>query len=76
MPRSGTALAFSTGVSGLRNHVTRALVAVAIVSVSETSTIPNAGLVAACVRRVTAPMPLATIAHAHDRYLVVYSIDW
>src|SRR5205823_6181389 len=41
-----------------------------------TSTIGNAGTVAACVRRVTAPMPLATIPHAHDRYIVAYSIDW
>ncbi len=41
-----------------------------------TSTIPNAGIVAACVRRVTAPLPLGQVTHAHDRYITVYGIDW
>ncbi len=40
------------------------------------STIGNAGAVVACVRRVTQPLPLATAAHAHDRYLMVLPIDW
>ncbi len=41
-----------------------------------TSNVPGAGLVAACVRRVTAPLPLAQVTHAHDRYIVVYGMDW
>jgi hypothetical protein len=40
------------------------------------SSIGDAGTVAACVRRVTAPLPLASITHAHDRYVVVYGIEW
>lgn len=40
------------------------------------STIPDAGTVAACVRRVTAPLPLATMPHAHDRYIAVQPIEW
>jgi hypothetical protein len=40
------------------------------------STIANAGAVVACVRRVTQPLPLATTAHAHDRYLLVLPIEW
>jgi hypothetical protein len=40
------------------------------------STIPNAGLVSLCVRRATAPLPLATIAHTHDRYIVSVPIEW
>ena len=41
-----------------------------------TSTIPNAGTVSACVRRVTAPLPLAQVQHAHDRYIVTVPIEW
>lgn len=41
-----------------------------------TSTVPNAGDVVACVRRVTQPIPLATMAHAHDRYIAVVPIEW
>ncbi len=40
------------------------------------STIGDAGSVVACVRRVTQPLPLATVTHAHDRYLMVLPIDW
>ncbi len=40
------------------------------------STIGNAGAVVACVRRVTQPLPLATVTHAHDRYLMVLPIEW
>lgn len=41
-----------------------------------TSNIPNAGDVAACVKRVISPLPFESIAHQHDRYLVVVHIDW
>jgi hypothetical protein len=40
------------------------------------STIPDAGAVAACVRRVTAPLPLAQVPHAYDRYVVTVPILW
>lgn len=40
------------------------------------STIANAGVVAACVRRVTAPLPLTTMPHQHDRYIVNLPIEW
>ena len=40
------------------------------------STIGNAGTVVACVRRVTQPLPLAAVAHAHDRYLMVLPVEW
>lgn len=40
------------------------------------STIANAGVVAACVRRVTAPLPLTTMPHQHDRYIVNVPIEW
>jgi hypothetical protein len=41
-----------------------------------TSTIANAGVVSLCVRRATAPLPLAGIPHAHDRYIVSIPIEW
>lgn len=40
------------------------------------STVANPGDVMVCVRRVTQPLPLATMAHAHDRYLVVVPLEW
>ncbi len=40
------------------------------------STIPNAGVVAACVRRVTAPMPLTTMPHQFDRYIANVTFEW
>lgn len=40
------------------------------------STIANAGDVAACVRRATQPMPLAQMAHAFDRYIVTVPLAW
>lgn len=40
------------------------------------STVPNAGTVSLCVRRVTAPLPLANIPHAHDRYVLTVPIEW
>lgn len=40
------------------------------------STIPNAGPVSQCVRRVTAPMPLATVPHTNDRYIGTIAIEW
>jgi len=40
------------------------------------STIPNAGVVAACVRRVTAPLPLTTMAHQFDRYIANVTFEW
>ncbi|MEZ4409781.1 MAG: hypothetical protein R3A52_25405 [Polyangiales bacterium] len=40
------------------------------------STIANAGDVAACVRRATQPMPLAQMAHAFDRYIVTVPLTW
>lgn len=40
------------------------------------STIPNAGPISLCVRRATAPLPLATIAHTNDRYIGTVVIDW
>jgi len=40
------------------------------------STIGNPGDVMVCVRRVTQPLPLAGIAHAHDRYLMVVPLEW
>jgi hypothetical protein len=40
------------------------------------STIPDAGAVAACVRRVTAPLPLAQVPHAYDRYVVTLGVTW
>ncbi len=40
------------------------------------STLPNAGPVSLCVRRVTAPLPLVTMPHAHDRYVATYVIEW
>ncbi len=40
------------------------------------STVANAGPVSLCVRRATAPLPLATIAHAHDRYIATVAIEW
>ncbi|MEZ4390727.1 MAG: hypothetical protein R3A48_06485 [Polyangiales bacterium] len=40
------------------------------------STIPNAGVVAACVRRVTAPLPLTTMPHNFDRYIVNVAFEW
>lgn len=40
------------------------------------STVGNAGAVVACVRRVTQPLPLAAVTHAHDRYLMVLPVDW
>lgn len=40
------------------------------------STIANAGPVSLCVRRVTAPLPLAAVPHAHDRYIGTYLIEW
>lgn len=40
------------------------------------STIANAGPVSLCVRRATAPLPLATMPHSHDRYIATVVIDW
>lgn len=40
------------------------------------STIPNAGVVAACVRRVTAPLPLTTMPHQFDRYIANVTFEW
>ncbi len=40
------------------------------------STIANPGDVMVCVRRVTQPLPLATLTHAHDRYLLVVPLEW
>lgn len=40
------------------------------------STVANPGDVMVCVRRVTQPLPLATMPHAHDRYLVVVPLEW
>lgn len=40
------------------------------------STIPNAGVVAACVRRVTAPLPITSMPHQFDRYIVNLPIEW
>ncbi len=40
------------------------------------STVANPGDVMVCVRRVTQPLPLATMTHAHDRYLVVVPLEW
>lgn len=40
------------------------------------STIPSAGVVAACVRRVTAPLPLTTMPHRFDRYIVNVPFEW
>jgi len=40
------------------------------------STVANAGDVAACVRRATQPMPLAQVAHAFDRYIVTVPLTW
>jgi hypothetical protein len=40
------------------------------------STVPNAGAVSLCVRRATAPLPLAAIPHANDRYILSVLIEW
>lgn len=40
------------------------------------STIPNAGVVAACVRRVSAPLPLTTMPHQFDRYIANVTFEW
>ncbi|MFO0651457.1 MAG: hypothetical protein U0326_34860 [Polyangiales bacterium] len=40
------------------------------------STVPNAGPISLCVRRATAPLPLATIPHTNDRYIGTIAIDW
>jgi hypothetical protein len=40
------------------------------------STIANAGVVSLCVRRATAPLPLAAMPHANDRYIVSIPIEW
>lgn len=41
-----------------------------------TSSIPNPGAVAACVKTVISPLPFTSMPHQHDRYLVVVPIDW
>lgn len=40
------------------------------------STIAQAGVVAACVRRVTSPLPLTTMPHQFDRYVVNVPFEW
>lgn len=40
------------------------------------STVANAGVVSLCVRRATAPLPLAGVPHANDRYIVSIPIEW
>jgi hypothetical protein len=40
------------------------------------STIANAGVVAACVRRVTSPLPITTMPHQYDRYIVNVPVEW
>lgn len=40
------------------------------------STVANAGVVSVCVRRATAPLPLAAMPHANDRYIVSIPIEW
>ncbi len=40
------------------------------------STVPNVGPISLCVRRATAPLPLATIPHTNDRYIGTVAIDW
>jgi hypothetical protein len=40
------------------------------------STVPNAGPVSLCVRRASAPLPLATMQHGFDRYIVTIPIEW
>jgi hypothetical protein len=40
------------------------------------STLPNAGPVSLCVRRATAPLPLATTPHTNDRYIATLAIEW
>lgn len=40
------------------------------------STVANAGVVSRCVRAATAPLPLAAMPHANDRYIVSIPIEW
>lgn len=40
------------------------------------SNVPNAGVVANCVRGVLSPIPFGNIQHAHDRYIVVLGMDF
>ncbi len=43
---------------------------------SPASTVPRAGDVTSCVKNAVFPLPFATMAHDHDRYIVTVPIDF